>query len=191
LDGQAAEGSFSAAFDQHAPAILRYARRRLDGQDAAWDIVSDTFTAAWRHWARRPPDDQLLPWLYAIAANSVRDKRRSIGRQNSLVGKLALDPAQRPSADPADEVVSRQVITTALSLLPEADREVLRLVAWDGVTDSRALGAVLGLRPGAARARVHRARRRLRAQLAAAGEAAPDEAAPSATSSQSCRVSEA
>jgi DNA-directed RNA polymerase specialized sigma24 family protein len=42
---------------------------------------------------------------------------------------------------------------------------VLRLVAWEGQTDARMLGLVLGLRPASARSRVLRARRRLRALL--------------------------
>jgi hypothetical protein len=45
---------FSEVFDTFAPAVLRFARRRVGDNDAAWDIVSDTFTAAWRHWHRRP-----------------------------------------------------------------------------------------------------------------------------------------
>ena len=53
------DDGFPAAFDRYAPAILRYARRRLAGQDAAWDVVSDTFTSAWRHWERRPPTAEL------------------------------------------------------------------------------------------------------------------------------------
>jgi RNA polymerase sigma-70 factor (ECF subfamily) len=56
-------------------------------------------------------------------------------------------------------------IGQALAALPEADREVLRLVAWEGQTDARTLGLVLGLRPASARSRVLRARRRLRALL--------------------------
>jgi DNA-directed RNA polymerase specialized sigma24 family protein len=40
----------AAVFDDFAPLVLRYAWRRLGDQDSAWDVVSDTFTSAWRHW---------------------------------------------------------------------------------------------------------------------------------------------
>lgn len=187
MDGHGAADGFSAAFDQHAPAVLGYARRRLDNQEAAWDVVSDTFTAAWRHWQRRPADEQLLPWLYAIAANAVRDKRRAAGRRDRLVSRLVATQPPRHEADPADAVIARQALREALSRLPDADLEVLRLVAWEGLTDARSLGLALGVSPGTARARVHRARRRLKAQLTDAREQ-PALAAPSAASS---RASEA
>jgi RNA polymerase sigma factor (sigma-70 family) len=155
---------FADAFDRYAPAVLRYAQRRLSGAEAAWDVVSDTFTTAWRHWDRRPPPDGLLPWLYAVAANSVRDQRRASQRRRNLIARLAsLRPAA--PADPADGVVAGHAVSAALTRLPAADQEVLRLIAWEGQTDARALGLALGLSPAGARSRVHRARRRLRALL--------------------------
>jgi len=165
VGAQDSEDGFGEVFDRYAPAILRYAQRRLDSREAAQDVVSDTFTAAWRHWGRRPAPEALLPWLYAIAGNAVRDQWRSAQRQRRLTGRLsALRPAG-PSADPGEGVVLGRSIGQALAALPEADREVLRLVAWEGQTDARALGLALGLRPGSARSRVLRARRRLRALL--------------------------
>jgi RNA polymerase sigma factor (sigma-70 family) len=161
---------YAEAFDRYAPAILRYAQRRLENRDAAWDVVTDTFTSAWRHWDRHPVAAELLPWLYAIASNSVRDQRRSAERRRRLVARLSALPALRHVTDPAEGVVLSQSITEAMARLPEADREILRLVAWEGQTDARALGLVLGLSPGTARSRVHRARRRLRAELGDAGQ---------------------
>jgi DNA-directed RNA polymerase specialized sigma24 family protein len=67
VDARDSEDGFAEVFDRYAPVILRYARRRLDSQDAAQDVVSDTFTSAWRHWGRRPAAAEMLPWLYAIA----------------------------------------------------------------------------------------------------------------------------
>ncbi len=169
---------YAEAFDRYAPVILRYAQRRLGGQDGAWDVVTDTFTAAWRHWERRPAPQEMLPWLYAIAGNSVRDQQRSAQRRRRLIARLSALPTPRPAADPAESVVLTQSITDALARLPEADQEILRLIAWEGQTDARVLGLVLGLSAGTARSRVHRARRRLRAALADAGQ--PDAGSDSA-----------
>jgi RNA polymerase sigma-70 factor (ECF subfamily) len=168
------DDGFPAAFDRYAPAILRYAQRRLAGQDAAWDVVTDTFTSAWRHWDRRPPPDELLPWLYAIAGNSVRGQHRATERRRRLTARLTALRFSENAADPAEGVVLGQSINDALARLPEADREVLRLIAWEGQTDARALGLALGLSPVTARSRVHRARRRLRALLDSA-DAPPGE----------------
>jgi len=173
VDARDCESGFAEVFDRYAPAILRYAQRRLGSRDAAQDVVSDTFTCAWRHWDRRPDPAALLPWLYAIAGNSVRDQRRSAERRRRLTGRLsALRPAGG-AADPAECVVLGCSISDALARLPEADREVLRLIAWEGQTDARMLGLVLGLRPASARSRVLRARRRLRALLDEADNPAP------------------
>jgi RNA polymerase sigma-70 factor (ECF subfamily) len=174
VDSPDSDDGFSAAYDSYAPVILRYAQRRLPGQDGAWDVVTETFTAAWRHWHRRPGQGELLPWLYAIAGNAVRGQWRATERRRRLVARLAESGAPDHAADPADGVVLGRSIEDALARLPEADQEVLRLIAWEGQTDARSLGLALGLSPVAARSRVHRARRRLRAVLDGA-EATPRE----------------
>jgi RNA polymerase sigma-70 factor, ECF subfamily len=165
VSGGESRECFPEIFDSYAPSVLRFARRRLDDGDAAWDVVNDTFTTAWRHWDRRPAAGELLPWLYAIAGNAVRDQRRSAGRQSRLIARLSAAGTASHTADPADGIVLGQSVAGALARLPAADQEVLRLVAWEGMTDARAIGLVLGLSPAAVRTRVHRARRRLRSLL--------------------------
>lgn len=180
----ASDDGFSAAFDAHAEQVLRFARRRLADQDVAWDVVTETFTTAWRHWPDRPEPAALLPWLYAIAGNAVRDQRRSAGRQSRLAARLSAAVRADPGSDPADGVVLGQSVATALDQLPERDQEMLRLVAWEGLTDARSLGLVLGISPSAVRVRLHRARRRLRRLLDEPGEppaATPGQSLVSAT----------
>ena len=191
MHGPVSGDGFPAAFDRYSPAVLRFARRRVDSEDAAWDVVSDTFTAAWRNWYRRPADDALLPWLYAIAGNAVRDRQRAAGRERRLIGRLSLQRPEVFGPDLADGVLDRQAAAAAFAGLSPADQEVLRLVAWDGLTDARAIGLVLGLRPGTVRARVHRARRRLRELMALADD--PQDTAVGLTSASAAphRVSEA
>ena len=172
MSGGESRECFPEIFDSYAPSVLRFARRRLDDGDAAWDVVNDTFTTAWRHWDRRPPAGELLPWLYAIAGNAVRDQRRSAGRQSRLIARLSAAGTAGNTADPADGIVLGQSV---------ADREVLRLVAWEGMTDARAIGLVLGLSPAAVRTRVHRARRRLRSLLTEPDASPPDASPPDAS----------
>src|SRR5262249_57221141 len=100
---QGSEDGFGEAFDRYAPAILRYAQRRLESREAAQDVVSDTFTAAWRHWDRRPAAEVLLPWLYAIAGNAVRDQWRSAQRQRRLTGGLSALRAAGGRGGPGEE----------------------------------------------------------------------------------------
>ncbi|ADP79538.1 FxSxx-COOH system tetratricopeptide repeat protein [Pseudofrankia inefficax] len=69
--------SFEALFGEHRGAVLRFAQRRL-GSDAAWDVVSETFLAAWRHWQGSPAtSEETRAWLFGIAGNFVRNQRRA------------------------------------------------------------------------------------------------------------------
>ena len=88
-----------------------------------------------------------------------------------------------PAPDLADGVVLRRTTEDALARLSQTDREVLRLIGWEGLTDARSIGLVLGLSPVAARSRIHRARRRLKALLAEPAGAA-EVSAPSAASNR-------
>ena len=97
------DDGFSVVFSSYSADVLRFARRRVDSDDAAWDVVSDTFTSAWRNWSRRPGDDALLPWLYAIAANATRDRHRAAGRQRRLVSRLSMLQPETPGPDLAEE----------------------------------------------------------------------------------------
>ena len=160
------DDGFAGAFDSYAPLVLRFGRRRLEDRDAAWDVVNETFTTAWRHWSERPAPAELLPWLYAIAGNVVRDHRRSAGRRTRLAARLSATDRPGLAADPAEGIVLGQSVAGALARLAERDRELLRLVAWEGLTDARSIGLVLGMSPAAVRVRLHRARRRLRGLLA-------------------------
>jgi DNA-directed RNA polymerase specialized sigma24 family protein len=86
-------------------------------------------------------------------------------RRRRLTARLSALRRAGHAADPAEGVLLGFSVSEALARLPEADREVLLLIAWEGQTDARMLGLVLGLRPASARSRVLRARRRLRALL--------------------------
>jgi RNA polymerase sigma-70 factor (ECF subfamily) len=82
---------------------------------------------------------------------------------------------QAGPAEIGEGVAQRAVVLAALATLGENDREALRLIAWDGLT-SKAAAEVLGVTKIAFGVRLHRARRRFSAALAAAeraGQASP------------------
>jgi RNA polymerase sigma-70 factor (ECF subfamily) len=66
-------------------------------------------------------------------------------------------------------VSDTEPIRSALATLGPADREILRLCGWEELTPEE-IAAVLGISRIAARSRLHRARRRLRAALADASQ---------------------
>ena len=152
--------SFRALYGSHRDDVWRYLRRRTDC-DVADDLTTEVFVVAWR----RRPDlaADPLPWLYGVARHVLANHRRGDGRAAALADKAGRN-ALGAEADHADAVGVRTDVAAALEQLPTADREVLLLVAWEGLTSAE-VAAVLGCRASAARVRLHRARKRLRVVL--------------------------
>ena len=134
--------------------LLGYALRRTDPPEAAADVVADVFLVAWRRIDEIPPD-QARPWLFGVArkvmANHHRADRRSLDLAARLRRELARVDTVEPDVPPE--------IGRALRSLPEADQELLRLVAWESLTADE-LAVALDCTVNAARIRLHRARRR-------------------------------
>ena len=120
------------------------------------DVVSETFVVCLRRIDRVPP--QPLPWLYAVAWKTLANERR----------KRERIAHNQESAHPAPEPVGDGVLAIAFNSLNERDREVLRLVAWEGFSLTDA-ATVLGCSGIGCRVRYHRAKTRLAWKLEAAG----------------------
>ncbi len=157
-----------ALYERHAPSVFRYLARRA-GPSAAEDLLSEVFVAALDGRARVVAHDSCsaLPWLYGIAMNVLRRHFR----QRAVQRVAAEDPGMDWDAVDArlDAEARRGQLRSALNVLSERDRELLLLVAWEGLTPAEA-AEVLGIGKVAARSRLHRARRRA---LQALGRSAP------------------
>src|SRR5919206_2373113 len=156
---------FEALYDRCAAAVLGYCLRRTS-PELAEDAFAETFAVAWRRRDAIPAEP--LPWLYGVARKVIANQRRSARRQTAVARRL-VETAPTPSAADAPEPSPR--VATALSELREADRELLLLVAWEGLKPAAA-AHVLGITPARCRLRLHRARRRLE-RLVARADAPP------------------
>jgi RNA polymerase sigma-70 factor, ECF subfamily len=174
LPGVESRVRFEALYRAHAGAVLAYARRRTDAA-AADDVVADVFLTVWRRLADVPSDP--LPWLLGIARRILANRRRSEARTAALHDRLASTAPSQASDDRRSGSLDEKV-EDALRALSDRDREILLLVAWDGLEPARAARA-LGVRSGAFAVRLHRARRRL-AKLLAEPDADDSEKRPSA-----------
>ncbi|GAA0578365.1 sigma-70 family RNA polymerase sigma factor [Kribbella sandramycini] len=148
---------FEELFDAHRDAVFGYLRRRMDSGDDAADVLADTFLVAWRRLDDVPDGPQTRAWLYGVARRVLANHRRGEGRRHALGEKLRLEFSQHAEPDatlPDDSAAAR-----AFRALPEADRELLSLVAWEEL-DSAQIGTVLGISRNAVRIRLHRARKR-------------------------------
>jgi RNA polymerase sigma-70 factor (ECF subfamily) len=155
------EARFEALYTEHYARVLGYVRRRAPAA-ASSDIVADVFLVAWRRLERVP--DEPLPWLLGVARRTLANERRGGRRRAALVDSLEQEVRGRDTEMAADEPL--QALADAVDRLREPDRELLRLVAWDGLTTQEA-AIVLGTTHAACRVRLHRLRRRLARELEA------------------------
>ncbi len=134
------ETRFRALFGDHYRSVLAYALRRASRADAD-DLVAETFTVAWRRLADLPTPEYQLAWLYAIAARVLANQRRAQRRRAAFHSRLRGAARVELSNGLAARLQLRQVIA-ALETLRAGDQEILRLVAWEGLTQ-RQLALVL------------------------------------------------
>jgi RNA polymerase sigma-70 factor (ECF subfamily) len=151
---------FEQIYADHREAIRAYVRRRAP-EALVDDVVAETFVVCLRRIDRVPPEP--LPWLYSVAWKTLANERRKLARLAHGQGLTVSAPGP----------VGDGVLATAFNALSERDREVLRLVAWEGLSLTDA-AAVLGCSGVACRVRYHRAKSRLASRLTAAGSFRPE-----------------
>jgi len=158
---------FRAIFDAHHDAVHRYMLRRLEVDDAN-EATADVFLVLWRRLDMAPAGEAALPWLYAVAGNVVRNRRRSNRRRFRLVARLGSLRQPMP-AEPEPLVIRHHEaveVHQALQRLRPEDQELLRLKAWEGLTN-RQIGEVLGVSDRAVEGRYARVLDRLSREIPA------------------------
>jgi RNA polymerase sigma factor (sigma-70 family) len=156
---------FQALYDAHAGAVLSYARRRAARADAD-DVLAEVFLVAWRRLDEVPSAQERV-WLLGVARRALANQRRGSTRQGALRERLAVHTRALAPVQPFP-AVGQTLLGRALTSLSENDRELLLLLAWEGLSNEEA-ARVLEIGPRALRVRLHRARRRLADALAHEG----------------------
>jgi RNA polymerase sigma factor (sigma-70 family) len=171
--------AFGLLFERHAKAIYNFCFRRTGSWGAAEDLLSIVFLEAWRRRDRELPPGKVLPWLYGIATNVVRNRRRSVRRFRRALARV---PAPRPElgfeSDADGRLDDERRMKDALDLLarlPRHEQEVFVLCAWSELSYEDAALA-LEVPVGTVRSRLSRARRRLRELDPATGHGPFEEA---------------
>ena len=161
MDG--AEDRFERLWRDNAPAVLRFACLRVPQSDVD-DVVAETFAVAWRRLDEVPA--RALPWLLGVARNVGANAVRASRRRDALHLRVIRLPAADVEPDVAElvDVELDPAAAEALARLPERDRELLTLLAWNGLTHQEAAD-VVGCSRGVFDVRLHRARARFRTHL--------------------------
>jgi RNA polymerase sigma-70 factor (ECF subfamily) len=158
--------ALEAFYREHLPWVRRFVARRVDDPHTAADLTADIFLAAMDSAAGyRSSAGTPASWLAGIARNVVADHVRRRVREgrahHRLSGRALLDEhaVELLTARIDAERLTRELYRS-LGDLPSQQRAVVELVAVDGLSLTEAAQA-LGITPGNARVRYHRARARL------------------------------
>lgn len=156
------QARFEAVYAAYRTPVLGYALRRTLSADDAADILAETFLVAWRKLDQVPSGPDARLWLFGVARNALANHYRGERRRSALAARLGTELAQ--SYLPPEYDGEAAAIAAALRHLPEDQREVLTLNAWEGL-DYGEMATVLACSRNAVRIRIHRARTRLAAEL--------------------------
>lgn len=166
---------------RHQDAVYRFGRLMCGSSEDAKDVVQDTMIKVLEKVGDFRGESSFRTWLYAIARSQCsrrhrRGNREVTGELPRTASELA-DPAPSAAEQLAAES-ERNAVRLAIAALPEMYREVLVLRDMEGMTAPE-VALALGLTVEAVKSRLHRARSRMRDQVAAGRDSA---SAPGATS---------
>lgn len=167
---QSDPAAFGSLFDRHFDTVYRFCWRRV-GRDLAEDLAGETFRRAFE--ARHSYDlgePNVLPWLFRIALNLVRDAIRSRATEDRAYARLwALAEAESPidndlAARSAEARAALAELARLLVREPEEDVDALFLHVWEGLSYVE-IATALSIPVGTVRSRLSRLRDRLEAAL--------------------------
>ena len=166
--------AFGRLYDLLASLVYTLALRILRERSVAEDLVQEVFLQVW-HQAKNYNHERGTPeaWIITITRSRAIDKLRSIRRREE--GSLTTDnPREKSRAGVASGVNAsdaRLTLNTALARLPEAQRQILELAYFDGLTQSE-IATQLREPLGTIKTRMRAGMERLREffQVKAAGE---------------------
>jgi RNA polymerase sigma-70 factor (ECF subfamily) len=163
---------FGLLYDRYAGQLYRYAYQRA-GDQAAQDIVADTFLAAFQQRATFDPSrGEVRPWLFGILTRKLARYYRAEKTRYLALARAAGPDTEHNPDERITEAVSaaalRAPLAAALARLSPGDRDVLLLIAWADCTYEEA-AAVVGIPIGTVRSRLNRARRKVRQALGEEG----------------------
>ena len=149
-----------------APSIRRFAARMCRNEADADDVLQDALLSIATHLDSFEGRSSLPSWAFTIARTACSRRRRGMKNapaegEDSLSTQAADGPGPEDRASSAE---TGELVSQALSRLPDEYREVLLLRDAEGLTAPEA-AQVLGVSVDALKSRLHRARSALRESL--------------------------
>ena len=159
------EAAVEALIRELRPRVFRYVLARVldphTADDVTQEVAMTLMSALPRYVDQGRP---VTAWVFGIAANKVREQRRSTGRRREMAADALPEAPDDETREPEFAAVrldTARRVAALLATLPEQHAEILRLRVAAGLT-AEETAAVLGMSPGAVRVAQHRALSRLR-----------------------------
>lgn len=157
-------GAFAELVDSHRERLRLLVARMLGDGSEAEDVVQETLLRAYLGLTQLREPASFGGWLAGIALNLARMTLRRRAAYARALARVA--PARLPDAVEERDVL--HLVREAIDVLPPGERSVVALHYLDGLSCGE-IAAVLDRSPGAVRVSLHRARARLREELAPFG----------------------
>ena len=172
------EAAFEHVVRAYGGRLLAVARRIVDSEEDARDVVQDAFLNAFKSLDRFEGNAKLSTWLHRIVVNAalmkLRTRKRKPEQSIETLLPAYLDDGHHEERfkswdEPVDKLMERaeyrEIVRKQIDALPESYRTVLVLRDIEGL-DTEETANVLGLSVNATKIRLHRARQALRTLLA-------------------------
>ncbi len=164
MDGD--DGAFATLMSRHKSWAYQFIRRYVGNSADAYDVLQDTFFAAWRALSQYHQDRPFEFWLRRIALNKCRDRQRRETVRRLIDVRVHAEEFQEISdAAPGPSEMSEGhqemlLLERHLRKLPRSLKEPLLLTALEGLSHEAA-GQILGVSAKAVENKILRARKRL------------------------------
>jgi RNA polymerase sigma-70 factor (ECF subfamily) len=151
-------------FQANSASVLTYFARRVTPLEDAADLLSETLVVVCRRPRAIPehPEDARM-WLFGIARNTMRNYERGKRRGSALADQLRSTLTGVPNEDSTVEVID---VRAAIASLRPEDRELVRLIYWDGFSTEPA-AEIIGISGSTARGRMQRIKSIMRERVGA------------------------
>lgn len=153
-------GAFGIIVSQTKAALYAFVRRYIGDTDEAYDVLQNSYVAAWLGMRRFDARKPILPWLRTIALNKCRDHGRRATVRRIFLRARAQEPPEPIAYDHIESDAKLARLDHAIVKLPPFYREPLLLTSVSGLSHSEA-AEILKTTPKAVEMRLRRARQKL------------------------------
>lgn len=163
--------ALAAIYDRYARLMVSVALRMLSDPAAAEDLVHDVLIEAWRHADRYDPGRaSVRTWLLVRLRSRALDQLRSQTVRRDASSRIQSQASAQPlEADGQELSPDHQAVRRALTELPEAQRLVLELSYFQGLSASE-IAEEMGSPIGTVKSRTAAALSRIRALMGTGGD---------------------